>query len=371
MVEAPHIELRHVARQWRGKGGVREVSLSVAKGTFVSLLGPSGCGKSTTLRLMAGLESPDHGTIHINGRDVTTTQPAERQLSMVFQSYALFPHLSVRDNILFVMKVRRAPRAEQRKGLEQAISMMGLEGLEDRKPSALSGGQRQRVALARSIVSGHSLFLMDEPLSNLDAKLRHAVRRDIKALQRRLGLTVVYVTHDQSEAMSLSDQIVLMRDGVIEQMGSPQDLYTKPRTRFVGEFIGDPPMAIIDGPALSAPIGTHIGIRPEAITAVELGNADIIGRVVEREYLGAMTQVIIQHPNASGLICRLTSAKLPIPGSEIGLSLPKEHRVLFEDGLNRPEKDPQQNYGALGRQTLPRDGRKASSSTKQIEEEPL
>jgi len=364
-----HIEFRDVTRQWQGRGGVADISLSIARGSFVSLLGPSGCGKSTTLRLLAGLETPERGSIRIDGVDVTHKAPRDRRLSMVFQSYALFPHLTVRDNILFGMKVRRASRAEQREKLAQALAMMGLDGLEDRKPAALSGGQRQRVALARAVVSGHTLCLMDEPLSNLDARLRHSVRRDIKDLQRRLGLTVVYVTHDQSEAMSLSDEIVLMRDGRIEQIGTPPTLYTRPATQFAAQFIGEPPMAIIDGPVLGAGSGQRIGIRPEHIRIARAETPDLTGTVTASEYLGASTQLLVAHERAEGLVCTASGDSPVATGETIGLMLPPEHRVLFEAGTDRPEEDPQQDYGALSRQTGPRDGRKASSSHQTSEEE--
>jgi len=371
MAQDIHIAFAGVTRQWQGKGGVHDISLTIERGQFVSLLGPSGCGKSTTLRLLAGLEIPDAGTIRIDGRDVTHAPPAARALSMVFQSYALFPHLSVADNILFGMKVRRASKAAQADKLSQALEMMDLEGLEDRKPAALSGGQRQRVALARAIVSGHSLCLMDEPLSNLDAKLRHSVRRDIKALQRRLGLTVVYVTHDQSEAMSLSDKIILMRDGRIDQVGPPKALYRRPASVFAAQFIGEPPMTVLKGAALGASDKYRIGIRPEHIRIVREGAGDLRATVREIEYLGASTQILFDHPDARGLVCAASDDIEVAPGHELSLSLPNEHRVLFEDGMSRTEKDPQQNYGVSNRQIEPRDGRKASSSTRKIEEEEL
>mgnify|MGYP001813290746 FL=1 len=256
MTSAPFVEFRNVTRQWDGKGGVADVSLTVERGEFVSVLGPSGCGKSTLLRLLAGLERPQSGTVLINGDMVNAVPAAKRCLSMVFQSYALFPHLSVGENIAFGMKVRGVPRRERERKADEAIEMMALRGLERRKPSELSGGQRQRVALARAVVAGHPLCLMDEPLSNLDAKLRHAVRRDIKSLQRRLALTIVYVTHDQTESMSLSDRVVLMNAGRVEQIATPQQLYDRPASLFAAEFIGDPPMAIIDG---AAPVSyTHL-----------------------------------------------------------------------------------------------------------------
>ncbi len=352
------VAMHGVSRRWGGRGGVADVTLDVAEGSFVSVLGPSGCGKSTLLRLVSGLEVPQVGRIEIAGRDVTRLPASQRGLSMVFQSYALFPNLSVRENVVFGMKVRKVPRAEREAKYSQAVEMLGLEGLEARKPAALSGGQRQRVALARAVVSGHPLCLMDEPLSNLDAKLRHAVRRDIKALQRKLGLTVIYVTHDQTEAMSLSDMVVLMRDGRVEQVDTPSRLYARPVSDFAAEFVGDPPMAMIEGAALGA-AGRMIGIRPEHIVAVQPRHADLTGQVRAVEYLGAQTHVVIDHDAARGLILGVPGHADWQPGDEIGLGIPDEHRVLFDAGTGRVEENPQQDYGADHRQTAPRDSRKA------------
>ena len=345
----PFLRLAGITRQWNGAGGVRDISLDVAHGAFIAILGPSGCGKSTLLRLIAGLETPQRGEIALEGRDITHLPPAQRSLSMVFQSYALFPHLDVAENIVFGMKARRVPRTERAEALSRAVFMTGLKGLERRKPAELSGGQRQRVALARAVVSGQPLCLMDEPLSNLDAKLRHAVRRDIKALQTRLGLTVIYVTHDQSEAMSLADTIVLMRDGRAEQVGSPETLYHRPATPFVARFVGDPPMALVDAGALGHGTG-QVGIRIEAIEKADVA-PELSARVVETEYLGARTQVLLDHPAAEGLALLLPGRMALAPGVEIGLRLPQEHRVRFGD-------DTSPDHGAAA--AAVRDGRMAA-----------
>lgn len=354
----PFVEFEGVTRQWQGEGGVVDVSVGIERGTFVSVLGPSGCGKSTLLRLLAGLETPQSGTIRIAGRDVTHAPASERGLSMVFQSYALFPHLNVRENVLFGMRVRRVPRAAREEKFAEAVRMLGLQGLEARKPSELSGGQRQRVALARAVVSGHPLCLMDEPLSNLDAKLRHAVRRDIKALQRQLALTVVYVTHDQTEAMSLSDKVVLMRDGRVEQIATPETLYAHPVSTFAAEFVGDPPMALVDGTALGASEVT-VGIRPEHIEIADTVAADLVGVVEATEFLGAESRCIVAHDAARGLVVSVPGRVTWQPGERIGLRLPNEYRVLFDARTGRSKKDPQQDCGKLRRQTDPRDSRKA------------
>ena len=268
----PFVQVNNVAKRWNGQLGVQDISLSIPRGSFVALLGPSGCGKSTTLRLLSGLELPDEGTIVIDGNDVTYAAPADRNLSMVFQSYALFPHLNVTENVIFGLKVRKVNAEERKNKLRKALEITGLVGYEDRKPGELSGGQRQRVALARAIVANQPLCLMDEPLSNLDAKLRTSVRKDIKKLQIDLGITVVYVTHDQTEAMSMADIVVLMKDGEIQQAGTPQELYYKPLNTFVAEFVGDPPMALIDAsvlPGIDNNIA-RIGLRAE--------NTSVVGR---------------------------------------------------------------------------------------------
>lgn len=352
------VSLDSVTRQWDGRGGVESVTLNVPEGDFVAVLGPSGCGKSTLLRLISGLEQPQSGTVSIAGRDVTNLPASQRALSMVFQSYALFPHLSVRENISFGMKVRKVSKPERAEKFAQAVDMLGLQGLEARKPAELSGGQRQRVALARAVVSGHPLCLMDEPLSNLDAKLRHSVRREIKVLQRKLGLTVIYVTHDQTEAMSLSDTVVLMRAGRVEQADSPASLYAHPASTFAAEFIGDPPMAMIQGDVLGR-AGVTIGIRPEHITPLRPEAGDLTARVSDVEFLGAQTHVVVDHPAARGLIVSLPGHADWCPGDEIGLCIPDEHRVLFDADTGRAKENPQQNYGANHRQTAPRDSRKA------------
>jgi sn-glycerol 3-phosphate transport system ATP-binding protein len=304
------VDLADVTKSWGGAPAVDRVSFSVRPGALAALLGPSGCGKSTTLRLIAGLETASGGAIAIAGRDVTDLPPAKRGVSMVFQSYALFPHLSVRENIVFGLKVRDVPKAEREDRLRQAAAILGLEALLDRKPSQLSGGQQQRVALGRAIVAQTPVCLMDEPLSNLDAQLRVEMRREIRALQRRLGITMVYVTHDQVEAMTMADQVVLMKDGRIEQDAPPAELYERPATIFTARFVGTPPMNVIPATAVasagawvaaSAPQGRSVeslalGIRPEA---ARLEPSGVAAEVVAVEYLGADTLVearVAGHP---------------------------------------------------------------------------
>jgi len=290
------VRLEGITKNWGTTAAVEDVSFSAPAGHLVALLGPSGCGKSTTLRLIAGLETASAGTIVIADRDVTTLPPAKRGVSMVFQSYALFPHLSVAENILFGLRVRDVPKPERTARLSRAAGILGLEQLLDRKPSQLSGGQQQRVALGRAIVAETKVCLMDEPLSNLDAQLRVEMRREIRALQRRLGMTMLYVTHDQVEAMTMADQVVLMRNGRIEQDAAPAALYEKPATIFAARFVGTPPMNVIPATLVPAELASPprprdtlaIGIRPEA---VRIGASGMPATVVAVEYLGADTLI--------------------------------------------------------------------------------
>ena len=285
------VRVENLVKQWGDFRAVDGVSFEASEGTLTVLLGPSGCGKSTILRLIAGLEFAESGSVLINNQDVTQSDPAKRSVSMVFQSYALFPHLDVRENIIFGLKVRKVPSAEREARLRTAAEMVGLDQLLSRKPAQLSGGQRQRVALARAIVANQPVCLMDEPLSNLDAKLRAEMREEIHRLQRNLNLTMIYVTHDQTEAMSMADQVVLLKDGRIVQVGAPADLYDTPSSVFAAQFLGTPPMNILPKkivPALSrTPESVDlIGIRPEKI---QLSHDGIPMTVDAIDYMGAET----------------------------------------------------------------------------------
>lgn len=330
MSTKPFVVMENVGKQWNGHLGVEGISLEIEEGSFVALLGPSGCGKSTSLRLLAGLEIPDQGKIFIDGADVTTSAASDRNLSMVFQSYALFPHLSVAENVIFGLKVRRVPKTERQEKMERALKITGLEGLEKRKPGELSGGQRQRVALARAIVAGQRLCLMDEPLSNLDAKLRSSVRKDIKKLQRDLGITVVYVTHDQTEAMSMADKVVLMKDGHIQQIGSPNDLYNHPQNTFVAEFIGAPAMALIDSNIINGiENGNRIGLRAENITIVPLGEGRLSCRVSEAEFLGSETLIGLEHEGTTGLNVLQPGLSMLPSGQKIDITFDDQDLHIF------------------------------------------
>jgi sn-glycerol 3-phosphate transport system ATP-binding protein len=319
------VELRSITKCWGADLAVNEVSFVVRAGELVALLGPPGCGKSTTLRLIAGLETATSGSIMIAGTDVTNLAPAKRNVSMVFQSYALFPHLSVAENIVFGLKVRRVPAAERTERLRRAADVLGLGKLLDRKPSQLSGGQQQRVALGRALVAETPVCLMDEPLSNLDAQLRVEMRREIRALQQRLGITMLYVTHDQLEAMTMADQVVLMRSGIVEQDGPPVELYERPANMFAARFIGTPPMNLLSASALlgswdslgkNAPAGRApdtlvMGVRAEA---ARLASNGIPARIGAIEYLGADTLVEARIGNAP-FIVRLPG-KPPVTSGE-------------------------------------------------------
>src|SRR5215208_1244147 len=266
------IELDRVTKRYPdGYEAVKEMDLDIADGEFVILVGPSGCGKSTALRMVAGLEDITEGELKIGGEVVNQKAPKDRDIAMVFQNYALYPHMSVRDNMGFALKLKGADRDEITRKVEEAARILDLVQHLDRKPSQLSGGQRQRVAMGRAIVRDPAAFLMDEPLSNLDAKLRVQMRTEVSRIQSRLGTTTIYVTHDQTEAMTLGDRVAVMRQGMLQQVGTPMELYTRPRNLFVAGFIGSPAMnfmpAGIEGESLRLPIGVvpAAGQMPERV----------------------------------------------------------------------------------------------------------
>ena len=320
------IQLESVAKHYGDSRALDGITFSADPGSFVVLLGPSGCGKSTTLRLIAGLDTPTAGTIRISDRDVTRLPPAARGLSMVFQSYALFPHLTVAENIVFGLRVRKVP--DRAAKLKRVADLLGLEKLLERKPSQLSGGQQQRVALGRAIIAETPVCLMDEPLSNLDAQLRGEMRREIRSLQQRLGITMVYVTHDQTEAMTMADRVVLLRAGRIEQVGSPEELYARPRTAFTASFIGAPPMNLLESN------GAIMGVRPEDMT---LGVDGLESRVESVEYLGADSLVAVRidashasRPMPQACIIRVPGRASVRAGDAVKVSWHKNHEHHFD-----------------------------------------
>ena len=328
MTQRADIRLDSVTKAFAGQRAVDAVSFAAEHGEFVALLGPSGCGKSTTLRMIAGLETATSGAIFIGGRDVTDAPPAARGVAMVFQSYALFPHLDVRENILFGLRVRKVAAGETQRRLAFAADLLGLAPYLDRKPSQLSGGQQQRVALGRAIVAEAPVCLMDEPLSNLDAQLRAEMRREIRALQKRLGMTMLYVTHDQVEAMTMADRIILMNAGAIEQDGTPEDLYARPRSVFAARFIGTPPANVLPARlapdlAAAAPAARddlQIGFRPEA---ARLAPEGVHATVVAAEYLGADTLIECRVEDATVLV-RHPGASAARPGDAVRLAIARE-----------------------------------------------
>jgi sn-glycerol 3-phosphate transport system ATP-binding protein len=335
------LRLEGVSKHWGVAKAVDRASFSTPSGKLVVLLGPSGCGKSTTLRMIAGLDTPSEGRILIDGVDVTAVAPAARRISMVFQSYALFPHLSVGENILFGVKVRHEPAADHARRLARVAELLGLGALLERKPSQLSGGQQQRVALGRAIIAETKLCLMDEPLSNLDAQLRQEMRREIRTLQQKLGMTMVYVTHDQTEAMSMADQVVLLNAGRIEQDAPPAELYARPASVFAARFIGTPPMNIVAAPGRP---DLKLGVRPEHIRLADAGG---VGALVQSaEYLGADT-VVTCTTSAPGTVGESLAARLPgrhdlAEGAAVRLAWRPEdaHRFDAATGLRRDDLVP-------------------------------
>lgn len=334
----PAIALHQVGKIWADTTALHPSDLDIANGKFTVLLGPSGCGKSTTLRLIAGLDAPSQGSISVHGKDVTHAPPAQRDIGMVFQNYALFPHLHVADNILFGLQVRKVPKPVQQQRLQHVLQLLNLQHLAQRKPAQLSGGQQQRVAVARALVSQKNICLMDEPLSNLDAQLRQDMRQELRALQQQLGLTVVYVTHDQTEAMSMADQVVLLNQGRIEQVAPPAVMYNTPASVFAARFIGAPAMNVVTMSSLPqaiqgiAPVhAASMGIRCESINLnPSTSNAMQLEACVQQiEYLGAdvLLHCVLQQgadiadtENAT-LIVRLTAQHTQLPSLHQTVSL--------------------------------------------------
>jgi len=320
-----------------------DVSLEIGDGSFVVFVGPSGCGKSTLLRSIAGLESVDDGTIAIDGRDVTELEPADRDIAMVFQSYALYPHMTVRANTEFGMKVNGIPPEERARRVEEAARILQLSDLLDRKPAQLSGGQRQRVAIGRAIVKNPKVFLFDEPLSNLDAKLRVQMRIELEALHEELGATMIYVTHEQVEAMTMADRIVVLNAGRVEQVGVPMELYNHPASEFVAGFIGSPAMNILPaggamGNAMERlPGAARVGIRPEHI---RFGTDGLSVRIRVREQLGGESYLYTVAEDGAQIVVKTDGEDNHAPGDALHLDLPP-HRVhqFDEDGktLGNPD----------------------------------
>ncbi len=341
------LSLRNLSKSYdRRAPALRDASLDIADGEFLVLLGPSGCGKSTLLRLIAGLEEASGGEIWMDGLEVGSLPPDQRDLAMVFQDYALYPHMSVRENLEFGLKLRKTPKAEMKARVEEAGALLGIETLLQRRPAQLSGGQRQRVAIGRAIVRRPKIFLFDEPLSNLDAQLRAQMRIELASLHRRIGATSVYVTHDQVEAMTLADRMVVMREGRIQQIGTPLDIYGKPANRFVAGFLGSPAMNFAEGWIARGPGDKSIfhaggltlesgrgspfpeseekvvlGFRAESVRCVSEGASDASGKVLMIESLGHETLILLEIDNGPTIRLREAMATQARIGDRLSIRL--------------------------------------------------
>jgi iron(III) transport system ATP-binding protein len=347
MTKSPaSVEFRAVTKRYGAVTAVDAVSFAIAPGTLVTLLGPSGCGKTTTLRLIAGLEIASEGQILIGGEDVTARSAAERDVSMVFQSYALFPHMSVLENVAYGPNVQGVPKRQAQAMAAEKLALVGLSGLEKRSPSELSGGQQQRVAVARALVLEPKVLLFDEPLSNLDAKLRRRVREDIRELQQKLTLTVAYVTHDQEEALAVSDRIIVMSNARIAQVGTPRELYEEPQSLFVADFIGDANLLdaevveergaralvrlgplTLDLPRRGARVGpVKVAVRPDAVAIGAPGNSGppmdtaVEARVLKASYLGRHVEYTLATPLGDLFVVDRRTRTPLTPGSEVTIA---------------------------------------------------
>jgi multiple sugar transport system ATP-binding protein len=327
------VTFEHVTKRFDGTTAVDDLSLQVTDGELLVLVGPSGCGKTTALRMVAGLEEITDGRLLIGERVVNNVAAIARDVAMVFQSYALYPHMKVYDNLAFGLRNKKVPRGEIDRRVTEAAEMLDLGPLLKRKPKQLSGGQRQRVALGRAIVREPAVFLMDEPLSNLDAKLRVATRAEILKLHQRVGTTTIYVTHDQVEAMTMGDRIVVMNHGVLQQAGTPEELYTRPRNLFVAGFIGSPAMNLVPAPVVDGAGGGGriAGFRPEH---VELGDGSgdrirFTGRTEVVEYLGD-EQLVHLTVKDTPILAKLSVEERLAPGQEVSLSVPRDKLHLFD-----------------------------------------
>ena len=331
------VRLSGISKRFGGVEVIPDLDLDIPDGSFTVLVGPSGCGKSTLLRIISGLERPSSGRVSIGGRDVTRDEPSERGISMVFQSYALYPHMTVAENIDFGLRLAKTPAPERERRVAEAARILHLEPLLERKPAELSGGQRQRVAIGRSIVREPAVFLFDEPLSNLDAALRTQMRVELAQLHERFDATMVYVTHDQVEAMTLADRIVVMNGGRVEQVGPPMELYERPRTEFVATFIGSPKMNLLPGGAVGHAGASSVGVRPEHIRLDE-HDGDWEAEVLVVEHLGSDTVVHLESAELGPLTVRIAGHRRLAPHARVRLAPEPGHVHLFDAaGVRLPD----------------------------------
>ncbi|MBK6386954.1 MAG: ABC transporter ATP-binding protein [Rhodoferax sp.] len=334
-----YLQLRGIEKIFGEHKVIKGIDLAVNQGEFVVFVGPSGCGKSTLLRLIAGLENIDGGSLELDGRDITHQPSSKRDLAMVFQSYALYPHMSVFENMSFALKLAKADPAVIQEKVGRAAKILNLTQYLERTPKELSGGQRQRVAIGRAIVRAPKVFLFDEPLSNLDAALRGQTRIEIAKLHRDLGATTIYVTHDQVEAMTLADRVVVLRDGQIEQVGTPLELYDRPANQFVAQFIGTPQMNVIAAAnvpslatqsGLSIPAGGFVGLRPENVSLVPVGSGQFQAKVELVEALGAETLIYVSTEQGAQLVARQTSRTDLDVGANVGIQIDASTAHIFD-----------------------------------------
>lgn len=327
------LQLSNICKSFGKVEVLKNIDLTVQEGEFVVFVGPSGCGKSTLLRVISGLEEASSGDIEISGNLVNDIPPAKRGIAMVFQSYALYPHLTVRDNMALALKQAKMPKDKIAERITEASRMLSMEDYLERRPSELSGGQRQRVAIGRAVVREPELFLFDEPLSNLDAALRMNTRLEIARLHRQLGASMIYVTHDQVEAMTLADKIVVLRDGRVEQVGSPMEIYNNPANRFVAEFIGSPSMNFVPAERMGGIPGKQIGIRPEYARITE--NGRLPGTVAHVEKLGGDTNILIDLGGGLSFTSREFGQYDIAIGDQVSIDFDDSKCLTFDSGGQR------------------------------------
>ena len=349
------LELKEIKKSFtEGEAVLDNISLEISKGEFITLLGSSGCGKTTTLRIIAGLEQPDAGSVWLDGREVTGLEPNQRDVNTVFQNYALFPHMNVAENIGYGLKLKKVPKSEIRKKVSRMLELVQLEGYEKRKPSELSGGQKQRVAIARALVNNPKILLLDEPLGALDLQLRRAMQIELKHLQKKLGITFIYITHDQEEAINMSDRIAVMRDGCIEQIGTPDEIYNHPKTSYVATFVGNANIlkgtaqeteadilkvslagsivsAVAEGKKIAPGTPVTLAVRSENMIFDETCQSGMEAVVVEKSFAGGLLRVVLKLADGTEVIANRHGIDAGVqPGQKVTCHFDAENAVLVD-----------------------------------------